>query len=165
VVSEISVPESSRLNMRIGVDHYRDAFSFTVNQENLSAVQVYQAIFGYLPKPVQLLLKVRNVLVKPFGFAASDTKMALELNDIRVGAKAGFLSVEAAEEHELICAAYDKNMDMWLSVMRVGERDFVLSTLVNLKTPLGRAYMAVIKPFHKRVAVYSVRKALASGRI
>lgn len=54
-------------------------------------------------------------------------------------------------------------MDMWLSVMRLSDNEFALSTLVNLKTRSGKIYMAFVKPFHKFVAKYCLRQALKRG--
>jgi len=45
-------------------------------------------------------------------------------------------------------------MDMWLSVLKVSEQEFSISTLVNLKTKTGKLYMAFIKPLNKLVAKY-----------
>ncbi len=165
MITEIAFPSDTEINGKESDSHYRDSFKVQVSVEGLDAKQVYHSIFGYLPKSVQLALKVRNSIVKLFGFAASDTEMSLPLEEIKTGRKAGFLTIESVTESEVICGAYESNMDMWLSVLKLSEQEFAVSTLVNLKTRSGRLYMAFIKPFHKLVAKYSIRQALKAGRI
>lgn len=165
VTTEIRFPEKTRLIGKETGSFYRDAFVVRTTKPDLDSKQVYHAIFGYLPKPVQGLLKIRNSIVKWLGFKASDTGMSLPLKEMSEGRQAGFLTIEMVSDAEVICAAYEKHMDMWLSVMRLSEHEYALSTLVNLKTTSGRIYMTVIKPFHKMVVTYSIRQALKAGRI
>ena len=165
MIREMDFPTASQINGKEKGVCYQDAFTFSVTKSGLSAVHVYHGIFAHLPKPVQIAMKVRNSIVKWFGFSAGDTEMSLALEDIKVGARAGFLVFEVVAENEIITAAYDKNMDMWLSVMRLSDQQYVVATLVNLKTRTGKFYMTLIKPFHKLVAKYSIAQALKSGRI
>ena len=103
--------------------------------------------------------------MKWFGFSASNSEMNFELEDIKVGANVGFLLIESVTSLEIVCGAYEKNMDMWVSVLKLPNNEFAISTLVNLKTKSGKVYMAFIKPFHKIVAKYAINEALRSGRI
>jgi|TARA_B100000745_G_scaffold75347_1_gene45570 hypothetical protein len=164
-ISEIQFPQKTTIQNKASAPYYRDAFKVVVTKHGLEAKQVYHGIFGFIPKPVQWALKLRNALVKWIGFAASDTEMALPLEEIATGKKAGFLVIEGVTEEELVCGAYEKNMDIWLSVLRLSEQEFAISTLVNLKTRSARWYMALIKPFHQRIAKYTIRQALKAGRI
>ena len=165
MIKEIDFPRDAQIFGREQGSYFRDAFKVNVSKDNLEAGQVYHAIFGYLPKPVQVALSVRNTLMKPFGFAASNTKMSLPLEDIKAGTRAGFLLIDSVSASEVVCSSSETNMDMWLSVLKISEREFAVSTLVNLKTRTGRAYMACIKPFHKIVARYCIRQALKAGRL
>jgi|TARA_B110000908_G_C10251331_1_gene452242 hypothetical protein len=165
MVSEIKFPKQTKINGKELKSYYRDSFKVQVNKTNLEAKNVYHSIFGFLPKPVQLALSFRNCVVRYLGFAASNTRMSLPLEDIKAGNKAGFLIIESVEPVEMVCSSYEPNMDMWLSVLRLSEQEFAVSTLVNLKTKKGKAYMAFIKPFHKLVAKYCIKQALRSGRI
>lgn len=165
MISEIEFPAKTGLIGKETERFYRDAFVIKTTRPDLESKQVYHAIFGYLPKSVQGLLKIRNSIVKWLGFKATETEMSLPLEEISEGRQAGFLTLEVVSDTEVICAAYEKNMDMWLSVMRLSEDEYAVLTLVNLKTTSGRIYMTVIKPFHKIVATYSIRQALKAGRI
>lgn len=165
MVSEMEFPSETKINGKELNSYYRDAFKLQVNKTELDAKNVYHSIFGFLPKPVQFALSFRNSIVKHFGFSASNTEMALPLEDIEAGKKAGFLIIESVEPTEVICGAYEPNMDMWLSVLKLSDDEFAVSTLVNLKTKTGKVYMAFIKPFHKVVAKYCIKQALKAGRI
>lgn len=165
MVSEMEFPVETGINGKELNSYYRDSFKVQVNKTELDAKNVYHSIFGFLPKPVQLALSFRNSVVKYFGFSASNTEMSLPLENIEAGNKAGFLIIESVEPAEVICGAYEPNMDMWLSVLKLSEQEFSVSTLVNLKTKTGKLYMAFIKPFHKLVAKYCIQQALKSGRL
>lgn len=165
MIYEITFPDATQINGKEKHSYYRDSFKFKTRCCGLEAKQVYHSIFGFLPAPIQWAMKLRNAIVKYFGFSASETEMSLPLADIAEGKKAGFLIIESVSETEIVCAAYESNMDMWLSVLKLSEQEFALSTLVNLKTTSGRLYMLFIQPFHKQVAKYSIRQALKSGRI
>ncbi len=165
MISEIEFPAETNINGKEKNTYYRDSFKVKVNATNLDAKNVYHSIFGFLPKPVQLALRLRNSIVKYFWFTASNPEMSLPLEDIEAGKKAGFLTIESASNSEIICGAYEANMDMWLSVLKLSKQEFAISTLVNLKTRSGKLYMVFIKPFHKLVAKYCIKQALKAGRI
>lgn len=54
---------------------------------------------------------------------------------------------------------------MWISVLKLSEQKFAVSTLVKLKTKTGKVYMTFIKPFHKLVAKYCIKQTLSASRI
>jgi hypothetical protein len=66
---------------------------------------------------------------------------------------------------ELIVVAYEKNMDIWVSVLKVADRRFVISTLINFKTQRGRLYMRCIKPLHQMVTKFCIKQAVKAGRL
>ena len=165
MISEIEFPSTTTINGKESENYYRDSFQVTVRHNDLNAKDVYHRIFGYLPKSIQIALKIRNAVVKVFGFSASSTEMSLSLDEIEEGRKAGFLNIELVTDTEVVCGAYEPNMDMWLSVMKTSDQAFAVSTLVNLKTKSGKIYMALIKPFHKIVAKYCIRQAIKEGRL
>ena len=165
MIYEIAFPTETKINGKELSDFYRDSFKFSVNKTDLEARHVYHGIFGFLPKPIQYALALRNAVVKYFGFSHGNTEMALPLEDIQAGKQAGFLLIESVEPSEVICGAYEPNMDMWISVLKLSGHEFSVSTLVNMKTKKGKVYMAFIKPFHKLVVKYSIKQALKSGRI
>lgn len=165
MVSEMEFPINTKINGKEQNSYYRDSYKVQVSKTDLEAKNVYHSIFAFLPKPVRFALIVRNSVVSYFGFAVSETEMCLPIEDIEAGKKAGFLNIELVEPSEVVCSAYEHNMDMWLSVLKLSEQEFSVSTLVNLKTKTSKVYMVLIKPFHKLVAKYCIKQALKAGRI
>lgn len=165
MILEIEFPEATKICGKERGSFYRDSFKVQVSKEKLEARQVYHGIFGFLPQPVRLALRLRNSIMRWFGFSASSAEMSRPLEDIKAGKSAGFLVIDSVSISEVVCRASEANMDMWLSVLKLSEQEFAVSTLVNLKTGSGKAYMTCIKPFHKLVVKYSIRQALKFGRI
>lgn len=120
-IKSIPVPEDCHIGDKAILPFYSDSFAFTV-AEGFTAKQVYHAIFGYLPRPVQWAMKVRNAVVGIFGFSAGDSKMSLSIEEIQPGKQAGFLVFEKVADVEVVAAAYESNMDMWLSVMKLDDQ-------------------------------------------
>ncbi|MDE3273624.1 DUF2867 domain-containing protein [Pseudoalteromonas sp. G4] len=91
--------------------------------------------------------------------------MADNLDNIRVGQKAGFLEYVHVSEGVVVSFCEESNMAMWLSVKRVEDNSFVIATRVELRTWQARIYMALIKPFHRVIAPLCIRSALQQGKI
>ncbi len=164
-VTPMDFPPQSKITLPNVKHDYCDAFKVRVSKHALNAPYVYHSIFGFLPKPVQWAMRLRNLIMQCFGFAASESRMSLPLDAIKTGQQAGFLTIELACDNEVICTASEKNMDMWLSVIKLSEQEFAVATRVHLHTLSGRIYMALIKPFHRLVARYSINQALKAGRL
>jgi hypothetical protein len=165
LIIEIEFPKDTQLSGKETKSYYRDAFKFKTSKVNLEPKNVFHGIFGHFSKIIRWLFKFRNSIMKWFGFSASNSEMNFALADMKVGAKVGFLQIESITSSEIVCGAYEKNMDMWVSVLKLPNNEFGISTLVNLKTKSGKVYMAFIKPFHKIMAKYAINEALRSGRI
>lgn len=165
MICEVPFPEQTYVNGKEGPAFFRDCFQVEVNKAGLDAKQVYQRIFGFIPKPVQWALKARNLVMEKFGFRAGDIQLQLSVEEMAVGRQAGFLTLAHVAETEVVSASSEANMDIWISVLRTSDSTFAISTLVNLKTPASKLYMLCIKPFHKLIAVYTIKQALKAGRI
>ena len=164
-IIEVPFNDECYIGRYVSDEHFKDMFIFSSQKLSLTAKEVYHGIFAYLPSSVVWLLKVRNQLVRYIGFSATNSKMSASLNDIQTGMQAGFLTFKLVSDKEVICSSSEKNMDLWLSVSRLSDTQFSVATVVNLKTWQGRWYMAVIKPFHKLIAPYCIKRALSANRI
>ncbi|WP_198419138.1 DUF2867 domain-containing protein [Motilimonas pumila] len=81
------------------------------------------------------------------------------------GNGAGCLTIESAKVDNVACAIYERNVDMQLSVLKLSEQVFAISTLINLITRAGKAYITLIKPFHKQVSKYCICCTPKAGRV
>lgn len=159
-----AVPFPSVVSKGCGVC-YQDAFMFTTNKADLTAQQVYFAIFAELPQWVKGLLTLRNKVVALFGFLATDNNMGSSLTSMKTGERAGFLRYQLVSDEQVVSTSEEPNMAIWLTVKRVSQSQFIVATEVELRTLKGRVYMAIIKPFHRFIAPFCIRYALKMNRI
>jgi hypothetical protein len=160
-----SIHKNSYLAKKMKKPYYCDAFDFT-SKKGMDVIEVHFAIFGFLPQWVIKLMKVRNFAARKIGFPYQEKIVMAPLSkNYVVGEKAGFLTVESVGVNEVVLSAYDKHMDIWISVMNTSDQKFRVSTLVNIKSKKGKTYMLVIKPFHKLVARKSIEDAIRKSRI
>jgi hypothetical protein len=96
--------------------------------------------FGHMPKFMSVLLRIRNVLVKPF-------KLKTGLSDNEGSPFPTFFPIVAQTDDEVVLGASDSHLDFVASVRVVG-KDAVILTAVHINNRFGRLYMAVIRPFH-----------------
>lgn len=158
------VPAHSQLSGRQNKRGFSDSLSFSLDDPNLSPAQVYVNIFGQLPAVVTAMMALRNRLVRPLGFAVSSEPKVLSVELLEQGKSDGLHQVEWLSDEEIICTTQDRHMQVSLSLLKSGEGQFTLSTLVNTHTWIGYGYLLVIIPFHKVIALASVRSAIKRAK-
>lgn len=124
-------------------------------------------IFAQQAPWVTGLMKVRDTFVAGFGLKTSGQLTQLGVDG---GAKRiGIFKIYSTTEHEIVLGEDDKHLDFRLSVLcstppaPAGERRLVLSTVVHCHNRLGRIYIFLIAPFHRRVVQSSLRRAARMG--
>ncbi len=139
---------------------YIDAFRCSADgKTDFSADDLQVAFWTGMPGWVNVMMKFRDLLVKPFGLKGGAGGSAGELEQcIRSGGILGLFSVAAKTEHETTVSLADMHLNAWMSVMIQGS-DVYAITLVKYNNRLGRVYFFIIGPFHKII----VRSALASA--
>jgi hypothetical protein len=107
--------------------------------------------------------------VAPLGLVA--TRRDLERAAVAAngtGDRVGIFPVLAEAPGELLLGLDDRHLDFRISVRIVEDGGCplgVVSSLVQLNGTLGRAYFAVVKPFHQRIVPTMLRRAaLRLGR-
>ena len=124
-------------------------------------------IFSQQAPWVSGLMKLRDVLVAGFGLktAAQLTKLDTDSQAKRVG----IFKIYSTTEHEIVLGEDDKHLDFRLSVLcsarpvPAGGHRLTLSTVVRCHNRLGRLYILLIAPFHRRVVQSSLRRAARTG--
>ncbi|MFT6248648.1 MAG: hypothetical protein ACJAZQ_001857 [Cognaticolwellia sp.] len=165
MVHETDFPQSSALYDKKFEYSFRDAYLVPIREKNIGAIHVYYEVFSSLPKPVSSLMNLRNSIAVFFGFEAGSALMCGELENIVAGHKAGFLTFESVSTTEVIATAVEDNMQIWISVLEISAKEYVISTLVHLKTKSSRWYMKIIQPFHKWVAKYTINQKIKQNRL
>lgn len=145
-VKRSNLSARSLLHKRFKTGDFLDCYSV---ESDLPPRQAAEIITTF-PAWAQLLVKLRTVLVTPFGLSTSGPE------DVD---KVGIFPVEQDTETELIAGFDDRHLDFRVSVLSENGR-VSLATWVHRHNLGGRLYLAAIMPFHILIA----RNALARVR-
>ena len=123
---------------------YTDTFERELIGRNaVTPDMLIQAVFLHPPRWVGGLMKLRNVLVKPFGLK----------ND---GLETHFTEmIRCRNDRETAFGMNDKHLCFYASAWcseKTGDRQKIgVTTVVKYNNTLGKVYFFVIKPFHKLI--------------
>ena len=115
---------------------YTDEFSDIIHTERFISAAELSELFFSAPKWITLLMKFRNVVMRPFGL-----KKERKLSD---------LVLIESENMEIVF--------MTESMERDNQRISV-STKVRFHNNLGKCYFAIIKPFHILICTTLLQRA------
>ena len=163
-IKTLKEPKRDNLASKTKGHYFRDALSMKVKNQTLTPSQLQHAIFAYMPNWVRVLMRIRNRIVSLFGFEVGADNLAPTSDELKVGDKAGFLTVIEKNADEIISYADDKHMTFYISVLKQSD-EVIVSTLVNQKTLIGRLYVNSILPFHYVIARTVMNNAIKAKRI
>jgi hypothetical protein len=137
---------------------FRDAFSVVVDGTALDARHAAEKMLGRSPRWIEGLLALRNFLVSPFGLKKPVSTGTATTDTI------GIFPVVSEAPGRLVAGLNDKHLDFRVVVdiapFGHGQR-VTATTLVLTHNRLGRAYLAVIWPFHWLVVRALLRQVAA----
>ena len=131
---------------------YSDSLSKRINPVNpLTPDCIFEEMFCNFPKPVDLLMKMRNVLVKPLGLQGGG----------------GFRNlISERNDEEIIICKNDKHLCFWVGIYcsrpEEGWQEASVTTVVKFNNFLGKIYFIGIWVFHKLLVKSLFRKAIKS---
>lgn len=126
-----------------------DAFRVEIGTAPVNAREACTRMVLHGPRWIGALTRLRNMLVTPFGLKTSGEGTPAP------GGLIGLFPVLSETPEQLVAGFNDYHLDFRIVVDVVGEavpRHVTLTTLVRTNNRLGRAYLALITPFHKLVA-------------
>jgi hypothetical protein len=126
-----------------------DAYRVAVNGVALDARKAAERMFSRGPRWIEVLLRLRNMIVAPFGLKTSGE------GEPASGGMIGIFPVVSETPERLVAGFNDHHLDfrVVVDVAQTGGRQEVTSTtLVLTHNWLGRTYLAVIMPFHRLIA-------------
>lgn len=132
---------------------FSDAFSITID-DDLNARLAAERMMAGKTWWIDALLMLRNIIVAPFGLKDGKHKDA-SLDVI------GIFPVVSEAPKRLVAGFDDKHLDFRVVVdVSDAERGHAITatTLVMTHNLLGRAYLAIIMPFHKIVVKSMLRR-------
>jgi hypothetical protein len=151
--------------------YYWDSFEAPLSRTDLGIDQIYLGIFSHYPRWAKSLLLARTRIGSMFGLKGPT---AAELDEVKiqpsyaVGDKIARFTLFALSEAEIVTGGNDKHLDFRVLVSRVREDGMdkvLLSTVVSPHNSFGRAYLFLIRPFHKLGVRTILSNAVAAGRV
>ena len=167
-VIPVALPAQSAIASAYAPVHLADAFAVDLPPGASGDPELLaRFIFAQQAPWVQGLMAVRDAIVARFGLKTSRqlNAMAGEGRPPRVG----IFRIYSSSATEIVLGEDDTHLDFRASVLCIpaatpgAARQLVLSTVVQCHNALGRAYIAVIAPFHRQVVQSSLRRAARRG--
>ena len=145
------LPPESALHGRFGPGDFLDCYAVASGMDVRRAAETITAF----PKWARALTALRRILTSPFGLKQ---EAPAERGDV-----VGIFPVVSETDDELLAGFDDKHLNFLVSVSRF--RGHVhLATWVHPHNLAGRAYLALILPFHIAIARDALRRvAQADG--
>ncbi len=165
-IDEIACPGGLLIASYLPGAHFYDSYRIPYAHSGHSALAVALRLLGAAPPWVDSLMRLRNRLVQLVGL-----KDLGNLNDLaerhpdsyQEGQRIGIFSLLRKTPREVILTDSDRHLDVFVS-FALGERNgqpvLVNTTVVHTHNRLGRFYMWVVKPFHRRIVRSVLRRGL-----
>jgi Protein of unknown function (DUF2867) len=125
---------------------YLDVYGTTV-EEGASLEGVAHRVLAGRPSS---LMRLRDALVRPFGLKVSPTGLR-QRPSFLVGERVGIFTVFARTQDELLLGEDDRHLDFRVCLSVRPDGQATLATLVRFNNVWGRAYFALVRPFHALV--------------
>jgi hypothetical protein len=126
-----------------------DAYRVAVDGAALDARKAAERMFARGPRWIEALLRLRNLVVAPFGLKTSGE------GEPATGGMIGIFPVVSETPKRLVAGFNDHHLDFRVVVdvaAKGGGQEVTTTTLVLTHNWLGRTYLAVIMPFHRLIA-------------
>jgi hypothetical protein len=129
---------------------YADRYSVEL-PEPMDAPRLCSKILESAPRWLDLLLSARDKVAGPLGFSTQERNYGQPVC-LSVGGKFGPLTVQSVATDLVVCGNTDKHLAFRARFEVDAERQRgSFTTEVQFLDTLGRAYFALVRPFHKRV--------------
>lgn len=164
-VVEVSVPHDTVIHQHLAGAHFHDAYTTADPHPEQPALQAWLDVVSRTPTWTRQLMALRNRLVRLVGLQdlgqlddLEHHPQARQASHYRVGDRLGIFQIRYLSSGEVILGQDDKHLDVQVSLhkeprcpSRNAPAMVVVSTVVHVHNTLGHAYMAVVKPFHRRI--------------
>lgn len=138
------------------VDRYQTE-SMTTETVDEITIKLFTA-----PGWVDALMRVRNLIVRPFGLKTDTPKTMTGSERLEVGSTAVLFHVIDRNDNEIVIGENDRHLNFRSSVLVMKKRTgslICLTTVVHFNNWFGRLYFMPVKPFH-RLIVRSLLKRI-----
>jgi Protein of unknown function (DUF2867) len=132
-----------------------DAYRVENSSGSIDAREAAKRMFMRAPRWVDALLNLRNLIVAPLGLKTSGA------GERAPGGMIGIFPVLSETPQRLVAGFNDNHLDFRVVVDVAPDgagQQVTATTLVRTHNRLGRAYLAVITPFHRLVVRSMLRR-------
>jgi hypothetical protein len=128
---------------------FADAFSLIVDDPSIDAVAAAHLAMNRPPAWIRGLMSLRDLLVRPLGLHTRHDRALSQTP--RIGA----FPVLSQTAQRVVMGLDDRHLDFRLAIdvasLDARRREVIATTLVKTHNLLGRSYLALILPFHRRI--------------
>ncbi len=164
VVRAVALPPGASIAPLYEGSNLADAYGVDLPTERarqMDMESLARVLLGSQPRWAQWLMVLRDAIVARFGI-----KTAKQLAAKRDG-RIGIFRIYAVSDDEIIVGEDDSHLDFRLSVLRCRDAgrhgSVTLSSVVHCHNWVGRAYILLIRPFHKLIVRRSLARAVKGG--
>lgn len=167
-VTAVPVPAASRIAGFYARTDLIDAYAVTLPEHaSRDPETLARFVFSRLPPWALALMAVRDALVAGFGLKTS--RQLRPVTPRQQSERVGLFRIYTRETTEIVLGEDDRHLDFRLSLLcteptaQSPQRQLVLSTAVHCHNRLGRVYITLIAPFHRRIVRACLRQAARGG--
>jgi Protein of unknown function (DUF2867) len=139
----------------LGGAQFVDAYRVARDGTALDARKAAERIFASGPRWIEVLLRLRNTIVAPFGLKQSGAR------EPAPGGMIGIFPVLSETPERLVAGFNDHHLDFRVVVdvaPAESGQQVTTTTLVLTHNLLGRTYLALILPFHRLITRVMLRQ-------
>jgi hypothetical protein len=139
---------------------FADRYVLVTEGLSLTALGAAERALGQTPRWVGRLIALRNLAVRPFRLKTGQEPAVLP------GGKIGIFPLISQSPGKVVLGLDDRHLDFRVLVevrdLGMGRQEVAASTIVKTHNLLGRAYLAIIMPFHRIVVPAMLAQILAT---
>lgn len=128
---------------------WADAFEIMTQDTSLSMMDIAQRTIGTVPAWARHLMRLRNLVVAPFGLKTDDA------DDVSpTGKRVAIFPVLEEAPDRLVLGLDDRHLDFRIVLSREIEQQsqrIRTTTLVQRHNAFGKLYITLITPFHRMI--------------
>ena len=160
-VTAVPLPPESRATTFYPAPDLADAYAVTLPDNAARDPEALaRFVFSQQAPWVARLLWLRDRIMSVFGVKTTDQLQA-GADEVR---RVAFFRIYAQDAHEILLGEDDAHLNFRLTVRReTGSQQLIVTTVVQCHNALGRLYILVIAPFHRRVVRSALRRAARAG--
>lgn len=151
-----SLPSDSQISELTSNAYFCDSWSVQLGEPDLNVFQQLIKLFRSTPKWVEYCMQFRNQFVSRMGLknlgSFNEIDHAKAEADYRFGDRIGIFTLIQRNEKEIIIGDSDRHLNVTLSVYQDQSTNILtVTTIVHLKNMLGRVYMLLVIPMHRKI--------------